>query len=111
MTDKAAFDSTGPDVAHASRAAVTQGGASLVVVAWSYFWNRRWSFKSTNKMGREGVRYLVAQALLFALSVALMGLMVDVLTLPLTPSWIAMNGVVIVANFTMLKLWVFSERQ
>ncbi len=82
--------------AHASRAAVAQGGASLVVVAWSYFWNRRWSFKNANKKGREGVRYLVEQAFVFGLSVALLRLMVDVLTPPLTPSWIAMNEVVIV---------------
>jgi len=95
--------------AHGSRGAVAQAGASAAILVWSYFWNRRWSFNSANGIGWEGTRFLVIQALVFGLGIALMGLMVDVLALPLTPSWIAMNGVVIVANFSLLKLWVFSE--
>ena len=94
-----------------NRGALAQAGASAFVLIWSYFWNRRWSFNSANEMGREGARFLVIQALVFGLGVAAMGLMVDVLALPLTASWIAMNGIVIVANFSLLKLWVFSQTQ
>ena len=96
--------------AHASRGALAQAGASAVVVVWSYFWNRCWSFSSASRIGWEGTKFLVGQALIFGLGVALMGLMVDVLALSLTLSWIAMNGVVIVTNFSLLKLWVFSEQ-
>jgi putative flippase GtrA len=94
---------------YAGRGALSQAGASGAVLSWSYFWNRYWAFSSKNSIAWEGARFVVGQTLIFGLGVAGMGLMVDVLAWPLTASWIALNGMVIVVNFSLLKLWVFKE--
>ena len=74
---------------------------------WSYYWNRRWSFRSRESIASEMPRFVAVQVLCLTLSAFLVGLAVDVLGFPATLSWIAVMGGIVVINFLLLRLWVF----
>lgn len=78
-----------------------------IVVAWSFYWNRRLAFRSAGPPVKQGYRFIIVQVCLAAISAALIGLCVDVLGLPPGPSWFSVMAAVTVANFLLLKLWVF----
>jgi hypothetical protein len=53
---------------------------------------------------------LTLQLVLLAASSGLIGLCVDILRLPPAASWLAIMAVVTLANFLLLRAWVFAER-
>lgn len=88
------------------------GGAQLAAYAvgsvWSFFWNRRWTFRSTASPARhQAWRFAVTQLALAATSAALISLAVDRRGFPVGPSWLVVTGVITFANFALSRLWVF----
>jgi putative flippase GtrA len=90
------------------RATVSQLASYGAGTAWSFVWNRRWTFQSDGHLGRQAARFLFLQAALAATSAALVGLAVDREQLPPTPSWLGVIAVVTVVNFLLSRSWVFS---
>jgi putative flippase GtrA len=91
----------------AYRAACAQAVSYAAGLAWSFFWNRRWTFASHGQMSTQGVRFLGVQIAMLVLSAGLISLAVDVGNWPLTLSWIGVMTLITVMNYLCLKYWVF----
>jgi putative flippase GtrA len=76
---------------------------------WSYYWNRRFTFRSQGVVLPQAARFLTLQASLALISSVLIGLCVDVLGLPPTPSWWLVMIPATIVNFLTAKLWVFKK--
>jgi len=75
--------------------------------AWSYFWNRRFTFRSTSPALPQATRFVGLQIALALVSTLLIGLVVDVLGFSPTPSWFVVMGVITVTNFVLCRWWAF----
>ena len=80
-------------------------------ILWSFVWNRRWTFRSRAPATGQAVRFTVLQLAVALVSSALIGLAVDYLGLPATPSWIAVVGFTTLVNFVGSRYWVFRDAE
>ncbi len=78
-------------------------------ILWSFVWNRRWTFRSRAPAAGQAVRFTVLQVAMAVISSALVGLAVDHLGLPATPSWVVVVAFTTLANFIGSRYWVFRE--
>jgi putative flippase GtrA len=90
-------------------AAVAQGLAYALGTAWSYYWNRRWTFQSRDRVASEAGRFLSLQLGFLLLSSSLLGLLVDHAHLPAGPSWLAVAVLITVLNFVASRYWAFRK--
>jgi putative flippase GtrA len=90
-----------------SRAFVAQAVSYLVGIAWSFVWQRSWSFRSQGAALPEARRFLVSQLAMLAFSSGLISLFVDRMGWNATLSWVGVMGVVTVLSFITLRAWVF----
>jgi putative flippase GtrA len=89
------------------RASISQVLSYGAGVAWSYYWNRRWSFGSQDPVASEGARFVATQLACLIISSASIGLAVDGLRMPATPSWFVVMIPITLLNFALLRSWVF----
>jgi putative flippase GtrA len=92
------------------RTEASQTVAYLAGMAWSFFWNRRWVFSSTNRALADAVRFAVVQLVLLGLSVVLVSVFVDELALGPVLGWVVAMGIVTVTNYGLLRSVVFGQR-
>jgi putative flippase GtrA len=90
------------------RATVSQMLAYAISTAWSYHWNRRWTFRSDAPAVKEATRFVILQVAFAIISTALIGTAVDWLRLPDTLVWVGVMGFITMCNYTLSKLWVFA---
>jgi putative flippase GtrA len=95
----------------AVRATLSQIVTYAVGTAWSYFWNRRWTFRSRAALAGEATRFVVLQIFCAVLSTSLVGLAIDALHLDPQLSWVGVVGAITVLNFVLAKVWVFGPRR
>lgn len=88
-------------------AAVSQALSYLVGMLWSYYWNRRWTFKSQGNVASEAARFFSLQVGFLLLSASLLGLLVDHLHENPTLSWVGTAALCTVLNFVASRLWAF----
>jgi len=93
------------------RGTVAQIIAYCVGTVWSYYWNRRWTFRSDADVGGEASRFVVLQIGCAVISTGGVGVTVDALHLHPTLSWLAVVGVVSVINYVLSKRWVFKGKE
>lgn len=91
------------------RATLAQAVSYGAGMAWSFFWNRAWTFQAKGKRIRQGVYFFATQTALLALSTAALGLLVDYFGYRPTLCWIAVMGVSTALNFITQKYWVFDR--
>jgi len=89
------------------RGTVAQIIAYCVGTIWSYYWNRRWTFRSGADVGGEASRFILLQIGCAVLSTGGVGITVDALGLHPSLSWLGVVGVVSVINYILAKTWVF----
>ncbi len=89
---------------------VAQALAYAAGVAWSYFWNSRWTFEQSSNSRAQFARFVASQLALLVASALLLGLTVDLMALNATASWIAVMIVITAANYLIAKSWVFADR-
>lgn len=90
-------------------AALSQALAYAAGVAWSFTWNRKWTFTSENRYHQELFRFLLLQiALLFLSATSIQALVV---TMHISPSlaWVMVMIITTGANFIGCRDWVFNE--
>lgn len=82
-----------------------------VGTVWSFFCNRRFTFKSREAVGGQLTRFVLLQATLAASSSVIIDALVAVR--PESPSliWVLVMGVVTVVNFTVCRTWVYRNRK
>jgi putative flippase GtrA len=88
-------------------AAVSQALSYLVGMLWSYYWNRRWTFKSQGNLAREAARFFSLQIGFLLASAAMLGLLVDHLRQNPTASWIGTSALCTLLNFVASRFWAF----
>ncbi len=74
---------------------------------WSYYWNRKWSFKSTAKIKKEVLSFFLVQFVCLALSSFFIGLFVDYLHFNSYLTWISVMTCITLLNFLLLNTCVF----
>ena len=90
-------------------AAISQGISYLVGMLWSYYWNRRWTFKSQSSLPAEAARFFTLQLGFLVLSAALLGLLVDRLGQNPSLSWFGTAVLVTALNFVASRFWAFKS--
>jgi putative flippase GtrA len=79
-------------------------------VAWSFFWNGRFTFRSHSATTKQGFRFVVVQLFMAGASTAGIGWCVDVLRWTPTPSWFIIMAPVTIGNYLLSRYWVFESR-
>lgn len=74
---------------------------------WSFYWNRRWTFRSSGKMRSEGIRFIALQAALALASAGGIALLTAKLSISVHIIWILVTAVITVVNFLVSKYVVF----
>lgn len=87
--------------------ALSQSLSYLSGLVWSYFWNRKWSFRSKGNLYGEFNKFVILQICLLLLSASVISLLVDFIGLSEKEGWIIVMFFITIINFTLLKLWVF----
>jgi putative flippase GtrA len=90
------------------KAGVAQLVAYSVATLWSFFWNRRVTFKSSGPVRRQLTRFVVLQASLAVISAALIGFAVEVVGVSPVISWFVVMSGITIANFILSKWWAFT---
>ena len=90
-----------------ARAAVSQILSYAAGIAWSYAWNRTFTFRSRAAVAPQAARFVAVQMGFLLLSAGSVGWLVDRLGWPATPAWLLVMTVVTVANFLAMRAWVF----
>lgn len=97
------------------RTPVAQTLAYAFGMAWSFFWNRKWVFHSSNSsgagVGAEAFRFAIAQILCLLISIVLVTTMIDGVGLPPMLGWLAAMVPLVVLNFFLISRWVFPTAQ
>jgi putative flippase GtrA len=76
-------------------------------IAWSYVWNRRWTFASRARHGPEMSRFVASQLAFMLGSALVLSAVVERTGLHPTLAWCLVMALVTVLNFLVLRLWVF----
>lgn len=74
---------------------------------WSFYWNRRWTFRSSGKMRSEGIRFIALQAVLALASSGGIALLTAKLSISVHIIWVLVTAVITVVNFLVSKYVVF----
>lgn len=78
-------------------------------IIWSFYWNRRVTFKTTGSIIKQARRFISLQVFLGIVSVVLIGYMVDFLDGPPTLTWVVVMTAITIANYLLSKFWVFKK--
>jgi putative flippase GtrA len=76
-------------------------------IAWSFFWNGRFTFRSHAPVVQQGFRFVVVQLFMAGASSAGIALCVGILGWAPTLSWFIIMVPVTIANFLLSRYWVF----
>jgi len=78
-------------------------------IAWSFSWNRRFTFRSNAPWPKEGTRFVPLQALLAISSSLMIGVCVERFELSPTTAWFVVMAIITAANFLLCRYWVFAS--
>jgi putative flippase GtrA len=89
------------------KAAWSQLVTYAVGITWSFWLNRRWTFRSRGAVAPQAARFVFLQVSFALLSAGAIGLSVDHWGNPASLSWLVVMGVVTVLNFLLSRFWAF----
>ncbi len=92
------------------QATVSQLVAYSIGVFWSFYWNRRWTFRSSAAVGRQALKFILLQASCALSSAGALGVLVDRLLFDATWSWLVVMTIITLINFLLSRFWVFGTR-
>jgi len=83
----------------------------LAANVWSYFWNRRWTFRDNSRaVIRQYLKFLTANIVAILLDIGILFILVNFLRLDDILAKIIASIVVGLINFTLNKKWAFSSK-
>lgn len=80
-------------------------------VLWTYTFNRRLTFQHRGAVAKSALRYLGAYGLAYALNLAALALLVDVMGLPHPAVMLSLTAATAALLFVSQKYWVFSANR
>lgn len=84
--------------------------AFLFAASWSYFWNRRWTFRSNDpRIHRQYVKFLIVATIGLGLTTIILYTLVEHATLPDIPAKVVSVAAVLIWNFLANRFWTFKE--
>jgi putative flippase GtrA len=89
------------------KAALSQLVTYAVGISWSFWLNRRWTFRSRGSVAGQAARFTFLQVCFALLSAGAIGLAVDHWGQPASISWLLVMSVVTVLNFLLSRFWAF----
>jgi putative flippase GtrA len=89
------------------RALTSQALSYGAGIAWSFVWNRRFTFGSRGAAGEEFGRFLASQLAMLGVSSLTLWLLVDRAGLPPHATWLAVMTLITLANYLVSRHWVF----
>ena len=89
------------------KAALSQLVTYAVGITWSFWLNRRWTFRSRGNLAPQAARFVFLQVSLALSSAAALGLAVDHWGNPATASWLVVMAVVTLLNYVLSRHWAF----
>lgn len=89
------------------KASLCQLASYAAGTIWSFIWNRRFTFRSSDPVLGQALRFMALQGSLALVTASLIGLSVDILELAATPSWLVIMSGATIVNFLLAKRWVF----
>lgn len=92
---------------HLFAAFYSQALSYSVGMLWSYYWNRRWTFKSESNVAREALRFFGLQIAFMLASAGLLGLLVDDMHFAAGLSWLGVVVLITALNFVLSRYWAF----
>jgi putative flippase GtrA len=92
------------------RGAIAQALSYVCGIFWSFIWNRSWTFKSTNAVGKEFIRFIMIQTILLLFSTLLAHFFIDYLGNNFILSWISITSLITVLNFIALRTWLYPKK-
>jgi putative flippase GtrA len=90
------------------KASLSQLVAYAVATMWSFFWNRRLTFRSSGPVLKQATKFIILQISLALVSAVLIGYTVDRMEWPPIPSWLVIMSAVTIVNFLLSRWWVFT---
>lgn len=78
-------------------------------VAWSFFWNQRWTFITTRHPNRQFARFVFLQTVLLVLTAGTIQGSVSILHIQPTLSWLLVMSIATLVNFIACRNWVFRK--
>ena len=87
--------------------------AFIVAVTWSFYFNRRWTFRARARgrsVRRQYVRFVMANGLSLMLNLSLFYIIVDVYGVYDLFAKAAAGSIMALFNFNLNRLWTFSSR-
>ena len=91
----------------AAKATICQLASFGAGIAWSFVWNRRFTFHSRERAATQARRFISLQIVLALTSAGVIGLLVDHLELNPSVSWFLVMGVLTVVNYVLCRAWAF----
>ena len=91
----------------ANKAALCQLVSFGAGIAWSFFWNRRFTFRSRERATTQARRFIFLQIALALTSAGVIGFLVDHLEFNPTLSWLLVMGPWTLINYVVCRAWVF----
>lgn len=86
--------------------------AFVVAVTWSFYFNRRWTFRARGRgVRRQYTRFIMANGLSLMLNLSLFYLIVDVYGVYDLVAKAVAGSVVALFNFNLNRLWTFSSKR
>lgn len=76
---------------------------------WSYYWNRKWSFKSNANIKKEAPQFFIVQLICLSLSSISIGFFVDYFSFDKNLTWFCVMSGITLLNFFLLNACVFSK--
>jgi putative flippase GtrA len=89
------------------KAALSQLITYAVGITWSFWLNRRWTFRSAGNVAPQAARFTILQIVFALLSAAAIGISVDHWGNPATTSWLVVMLVITGLNFVLSRGWAF----
>jgi len=96
----------------AFKAGVSQLVSYGAGVLWSYYWNRRFTFRASGPVRGQLMRFVILQVSLACSSAVVIDSIVAAGTVGPSIAWLMVMAVATVVNFLGCRLWVFrAERK
>lgn len=83
----------------------------FIVLVFSYFLNRFWTFQTKNTNRFQFIKYVIVSVIGLVINISIMYITIDILLWPYLLGAITMSFFVALTNFILNQVWTFNNKQ